>query len=187
MVRLSRSIGSGGVRSAAAREGSMTARVGGIAAAIAVLCTAAAAEARKHVVRSGESIRDAIAQARAGDRIEVQPGVYHEGRPGDLNALTITIDGIELVGKPRPGRPVVLENAGNQSFGVWVSPANSAGPGPEADPERPPCGWGCSRRHKFRIHGVTLRGVKVLRRPLACARDFRIGGHGAEWDRGYCA
>jgi len=72
----------------------MTARIGGIAAAIAVLGAAAAAEARKHVVRSGESIREAIAQARAGDRIEVEPGVYREGRPGDLNALTITVDGI---------------------------------------------------------------------------------------------
>ncbi len=37
-------------------------------------------------------------RSHAGDRIQVMPGVYHEGRPGDLNALTITTDGIELVG-----------------------------------------------------------------------------------------
>jgi parallel beta-helix repeat protein len=162
----------------------MSARIG-IAAAIAVVCTATAAEARKHVVQSGESIRDAIAQARAGDRIEVEPGVYHEGRPGDLNALTITIDGIELVGKPRPGRPVVLENAGNQSFGVWVSPANSAGPGPEADPERPPCGLDGSRIHKFRIEGFTVRGFEVHGVHLACVRDFRIEDNVAEGNHVY--
>ena len=76
-------------------------------AAAAVLCFTTAAEARKLVVHEGESIRAALANARPGDTIEVQPGVYREGRPDDLNALTITIDGIELVGKSRPGRPVV--------------------------------------------------------------------------------
>ncbi|TMB38204.1 MAG: DUF1565 domain-containing protein [Deltaproteobacteria bacterium] len=185
MVRLSRSIGSGGVRSAAAREGSMTARVGGIAAAIAVLCTAAAAEARKHVVRSGESIRDAIAQARAGDRIEVEPGVYHEGRPGDLNALTITVDGVELIGKTRAGRPVVLENAGGQSFGIWVSPANSAGPGPEADPEKPPCGLDGSTIRGFALEGFTVRGFEQHGLHLACVERFRIEDNVSEGNHVY--
>ena len=163
----------------------MTARVGGIAAAIAVLCTAAAAEARKHVVRSGESIRDAIAQARAGDRIEVEPGVYHEGRPGDLNALTITVDGVELIGKTRAGRPVVLENAGGQSFGIWVSPANSAGPGPEADPEKPPCGLDGSTIRGFALEGFTVRGFEQHGLHLACVERFRIEDNVSEGNHVY--
>jgi len=163
----------------------MTARVGGIAAAIAVLCTGAAAEARKHVVRSGESIREAIAQARAGDRIEVEPGVYREGWPGDLNALTITVDGIELVGKARPGHPVVLENAGDQSFGIWVSPASSATPDAEADPERPPCGLDGSLVHGFALEGFTVRGFEVHGVHLACVRDFRIEDNVAEGNHVY--
>jgi len=163
----------------------MSARIGGTAAAIAVLCTAASAGARTHVVRSGESIRDAIAQARAGDRIEVEPGVYREGRPGDLNALTITLDGIELIGKPRPGRPVVLENAGNQGFGIWVSPANSAGLDPESDPERPPCGVDGSRIQGFRVEGFTVRGFDVHGVHLACVRGFRIEDNVAEGNHVY--
>jgi hypothetical protein len=54
----------------------------------------------------------------------VRPGTYHEGAPGDLNALTITKNDIELVGDDGE-EPVVLENAGGQSYGVWVSPADS--------------------------------------------------------------
>lgn len=61
------------------------------------------------------------------------PGIYKEGAPGDLNALTVTIDGIQLVGLSTPEDPVILENAGGQSYGVWVSPLDSTGPGPESN------------------------------------------------------
>ena len=163
----------------------MIARIGAASAAIAALCFATAAEARKHVVRNGGSIRAALAEARPGDTVEVEPGIYREGRPGDLNALTITVDDIELQGKPRPGRPVVLENAGAQSFGIWVSPANSAGAGPEADPERPPCGLDGSRIHKFRVEGFTVRGFEQHGVHLACVQDFRIEDNVAEGNHVY--
>ncbi|MFL5399530.1 MAG: NosD domain-containing protein [Myxococcales bacterium] len=156
-----------------------------MAAICALLSCAFAAEARTHVVHAGESIRAALAQARPGDTIQVLPGVYREGRPDDLNALTITVDGIELVGKPRPGHPVVLENAGRQSFGVWVSPANSAGPVPEADPERPPCGFDGSRIHGFRLEGFTVRGFEQHGVHLACVRDFRLEDNVAEGNHVY--
>ena len=60
--------------------------------AVAVLLAALPAPARTLVVRSGQSIRAALARASAGDRIEVLPGRYREGSPGDLNALTIRAD-----------------------------------------------------------------------------------------------
>jgi hypothetical protein len=116
-----------------------------------------AAEARTLTVHTGESIAAAIGHARPGDRIEVLPGIYHEGGPGDLNAVTITTDHVDLIGLSRPGHPVVLENAGAQSFGIWVSPPESAGAIPEADNERPPCATAGSTIHGFSIRGFTLR------------------------------
>jgi hypothetical protein len=87
------------------------------AALAAAACTTLPALANTISVKPGGSIRDAIAHAGPGDRIQVAPGVYHEGAPGDLNALTVTLNGIQIVGQSRPGRPVVLENAGGQSTG----------------------------------------------------------------------
>ena len=126
--------------------------------AAAVLLAALPAPARTLVVRSGQSIRAALARASAGDRIEVQPGTYREGAPGDLNALTITRGGIDLVGLSRPGHPVILENAGAQSYGIWMSPADSAGPGPQANDEHPPCGLDGQTLHGFSLRGFTVRG-----------------------------
>jgi len=156
-----------------------------MAAICALLSCAFAAEARTRVVHAGESIRAALAQARPGDTIQVLPGVYREGRPGDLNALTITIDGIELVGKPRPGHPVVLENAGNQGYGIWVSPANSAGPVAQANDEKPPCGFDGSSIHGFAIEGFTIRGFEEHGLHLACVHGFRIEDNVAEGNHVY--
>src|SRR5690242_16584598 len=105
---------------------------------LSVFCNPATA--RTIIVHPGDSIRAALASAAAGDRVQVLPGTYHEGVPGDLNAISITASGIELVGLPSQTRPVILENAGGQSFGIWVSPSDSIGSGPEMDPEHPPCG-----------------------------------------------
>src|ERR1700756_2820053 len=88
---------------------------------VASLLLCSLATARTIIVRPGSSIRAALASASAGDRIQVLPGVYREGSPQDLNAISITANGIELVGVPSPARPVILENAGGQSFGIWVS------------------------------------------------------------------
>ncbi len=132
------------------------------------------AAAHRLVVHPGESIRAAIGRALPGDQIVVLPGIYKEGAPGDLNALTITTDRITLVGRSSEENPVVLENAGGQSFGVWVSPANSAGPGPEANDETPPCGLDGSLIHGFSIRGFTLRGFQKHGLHLACVDGFHI-------------
>ncbi len=138
---------------------------------------ASQADARTWVVHPGDSIRAAVAGASPGDRIQVLPGTYREGAPGDLNAITISLDGISLVGLSRPGSPVVLENAGGQSYGIWVSPANSSGPGPQADPEHPPCGLDGPTRatlHGFSIEGFTIRGFDVHGVHLACVDGFAM-------------
>lgn len=138
------------------------------------------ASARTSIVHPGGSIRAALARALPGDTIQVLPGVYKEGAPGDLNALTITIDGITLLGLSTPDNPVVLENAGGQSFGVWVSPANSAGPGPEANDEMPPCGFDGSLIHGFSIIDFTLRGFQKHGLHLACVDGFQISSNVSE-------
>src|SRR5260370_31186922 len=129
-----------------------------LAALPLVAFAAAPASARTLIVHPGGSIRAAISQAVPGDEIVVLPGVYKEGAPGDLNALTVTIDEIALIGRSTPEHPVVLENAGGQSFGVWVSPSNSTGPAAEANDEKPPCGADGPPIHWLAIPGVTLRG-----------------------------
>ncbi len=151
-----------------------------LAASLLLAIAAVPASARTLIVHPGASIRAAISQALPGDRIVVLPGIYKEGAPGDLNALTVTIDGIELLGSSGPGNPVVLENAGAQSFGVWVSPANSAGPGPESDDEHPPCGFDGSRIHGFSIRGFTLRGFQKHGLHLACVDGFHISNNVSE-------
>src|SRR5205807_4120057 len=137
-------------------------------------------QSRTLVVREGGSIAAAIARAAPGDTIQVLPGVYHEGQPGDLNALTITTDDLTLEGRSLPGQPVVLENAGGQSFGVWVSPADSTGAAAEANDELPPCGSGGSRLHGFAIRGFTVRGFEQHGVHLACVDGFTIDGNVAE-------
>ncbi len=154
-------------------------------AAAAALLWAGAAAARTHVVHPGQSIRAALEAADPGDRILVLPGVYHEGAPGDLNALTIGRSGIELLGRPRPGHPVVLENAGGQSFGIWVSPASSSGPGPQADPEHPPCGLTGEFLNGFTLRGFTIRGFGVHGVHLACVDGFWMEGNVADGNQVY--
>lgn len=154
-------------------------------AAAAALIWAGAVSARTHVVHPGQSIRAALEAAAPGDRVLVLPGVYHEGAPGDLNALTITRGGIQLLGRPAPGRPVVLENAGGQSFGIWVSPADSAGPGPQADPEHPPCGLGGEALQGFTLRGFTIRGFGVHGVHLACVDGFWMEHNVADGNQVY--
>lgn len=135
--------------------------------------------ARTLVVHPGGSIRAALASAQPGDTIKVLPGIYKEGAPDDLNALTITVDGIKLLGDSGNGNPVVLENAGSQSYGVWVSPANSTGAA-QSDDEHPPCGFDGSRLHGFTIRGFTLRGFQQHGLHLACVDGFNISNNVSE-------
>jgi len=140
--------------------------------ALGLLLAGLPASARTLVVRPGQSIRAALARAGAGDRVEVFPGTYREGGPQEASALTITRNGIELAGLSSPGHPVVLENAGAQSYGVWVSPANSL---PARDDEHPPCGGPQPALVKgFRISGFTVRGFAVHGVHLACVDGFSI-------------
>jgi parallel beta-helix repeat protein len=163
----------------------MSSSIQSVLMAGAILCAASAVQARTIPVHSGGSIRAALARAEPGDTIEVLPGVYREGAPGDLNALTVTIDGIHLVGRPHPGAPVVLENAGTQGYGVWVSPANSTGPVAQANDELPPCGFDRSRIHGFSIQGFTVRGFEEHGVHLACVDGFSIANNVADGNHVY--
>jgi len=150
----------------------------------ALLATALPASARTFVVRSGQSIREALARASAGDRIEVMPGTYREGAPADAIALAVTVPGISLLGKSRPGHPVVLENAGAQGFGIWVSPANSVAPD---DTEHPPCGAGPQRAtlSGFTLKGFTVRGFGEHGVHLACVDRFSLSDNHADGNHVY--
>lgn len=130
--------------------------------------------ARTIAVHPGESIRAALTQAKPGDRIQVFPGVYHEGAEGELNAITIEKSGIALVGLSSPGRPVVLEDTGGQSFGIWVSPSDSVGSDAQSDPEHPPCGLSATRINGFSLSGFTIRGFAGDGVHLACVDGFTL-------------
>jgi parallel beta-helix repeat protein len=152
-----------------------------------LLATALPASARTFVVHEGESIRAALVRASAGDRIQVLPGVYREGARADVIALAVTVPGISLVGQPRPGHPVVLENAGSQQFGIWVSPSNSLGPGEGGDTEHPPCGAAPQRARLtgFTLSGFTVRGFAEHGVHLACVDRFSLEDNHAEGNGEY--
>lgn len=141
--------------------------------------------ARTIVVHPGGSIRAALAEASPGDRIRVLPGVYHEGSAGDLNALTISSGDIELIGVPSPARPVILENVGNQPYGIWVSPPDSAGPGPQSDPEHPPCALSGATINGFSLSGFTIRGFDADGVHLVCVDGFSITNNVADANEVY--
>jgi parallel beta-helix repeat protein len=85
------------------------------------------ATARNITVQFGQSIQAAVDLASPGDRILVQPGTYHEpGRPCPTDstkvcAVVVSKNNISLVAEPRPGRPVILENPGNQTQGIGIA------------------------------------------------------------------
>ena len=133
------------------------------------LARASTAGAGTVVVHSGESIQAAVDAAPAGTTIRVEPGTYHEA--GDTRAVTVTEEGIRLVGAARPGRPVVLEQSGTQTQGIWVSPADSLAP---ADVELPPCGVSGMRLVGFQLSGFTVRGFDGFGVYLACVDRFRL-------------
>jgi len=121
-------------------------------------------------VRPGESIQAAIDAAGANATIDVEPGVYHESA-GQLNALVITRDSLRLVGLSTPSNPVVLENAGGQKNGIWVSPVDSVNPD---DAEAPPCGANGGLLHGFLLRGFTVRGFDQYGVYLACVDGFTL-------------
>lgn len=65
-------------------------------------------------VQAGGSIQSAVDRARAGDRIVVEPGVYHE-------TVQVDRDGLTLVGLARDGERAVLDGRGQLGDAVQVS------------------------------------------------------------------
>jgi parallel beta-helix repeat protein len=142
-----------------------------------MICVAGAvtARARTTVVTPGQSIQAALDAASAGDRVVVRPGTYHE--PGATRAVTITKSGIHLVAAPHPGRPVVIEQAGTQTQGIWASPEDTLDP---ADVELPPCGVAGTRLRDIEVSGFTVQGFEGFGIYLACVDGFRIQGNTAQ-------
>jgi len=133
------------------------------------------------VVRPGQSIQATVDSAAPGTTIVVLPGTYHEA--GWPHAVSVTKDGIRLIGRPRRGRPVVLEQAASQVNGLWVSPADSLHP---TDAELPPCGGPSGKRiNGFQISGFTLQGFPGYGIYLACVDGFTIRRNVAVADRTY--
>jgi parallel beta-helix repeat protein len=154
--------------------------------ALAVLLAASVqASARTRVVHPGESIAATVNVAQSGDRIIVQPGVYHEGAADDLNAIAVTLDDIEIIGNSHPGHPVILENAGTQSYGMWVSPADSIGAAAQADDERPPCGTTGAKLKHFALSGFVVRGFAGHGVHLACVDGFALADNVADGNAVY--
>lgn len=151
----------------------------GVAVAMGLFLGALPVAARTVTVAPGESIQAAVDAAAPGTTIVVLPGVYHE--PGAASAVTVTRDDIRLVARSgRGGDPVVIEQSGGQTDGVWVSPADTVG---TENDERPPCGTSGARIHGFRLQGFTVRGFPRFGVYLACVDDFRVT-HTASIDNG---
>jgi hypothetical protein len=127
------------------------------------------ANAMTIVVHAGESIQAAIDRAPAGATIRVEPGTYTEA--GATRALTITKTPLRLVGAARPGQPVVLQQTGTQTHGIWVSPADTLDP---ANDELPPCGVSGQRLRRFDLEGFTVQGFAGFGVYLACVDGFRL-------------
>jgi hypothetical protein len=138
------------------------------------------ARARTTVVTPGQSIQAALDAASAGDRVVVRPGTYHE--PGATRAVTITKSGIHLVAAPRPGKPVVIEQAGTQTQGIWASPDDTLDP---ADVELPPCGVAGTRLRDIQVSGFTVQGFEGFGIYLACVDGFRVRGNTAQRNHTY--
>jgi parallel beta-helix repeat protein len=124
------------------------------------------------VVRPGQSIRAAIDRARPGTRIYVLAGTYRELQ-NPTNALTITKNGIRLIGQTTKKKRVVIENAGNQRNGLVIVPEDRTdcmschtdlGP---PFPVKPGVQMGLKMRDPM-MHGIEIRGITI--------RGFRNNG-----------
>jgi parallel beta-helix repeat protein len=140
----------------------------------------AAKAAAKIVVHPGDSLQAAIDAAPPGATIIVKPGIYQG--PGGTRAITITQDGIHLVGAARRNQPVVLQQTGSQTHGIWVSPADSTDPD---NPELPPCGMQNERLRGFSLSGFTVQGFPGFGVYLSCVDDFSIRRNTASGNQTY--
>jgi len=140
-----------------------------------VLAVAAPARGDTVLVEPGQSIQAAVDSAPAGSTILVDPGTYHEGDAS--HAVTITKDGLTIIGRSRPDAPVILEQAGSQQDGFWVSPTDTVDLVPPADDEHPPCGVSGARVSGFEVRGFTVQGFPEFGVYLACVNGFTIANN----------
>lgn len=140
----------------------------------------AAKAAAKVLVHDGDSLQAAIDAAPPGATIIVKPGVY-QGTAA-ARAITITKGGIHLVGAARRNQPVILQQTGTQTHGIWVSPADSTDPD---NPELPPCGVLNERLRGFSLSGFTVQGFAGFGVYLACVDDFNIRRNAASGNLTY--
>src|SRR5215471_20595411 len=80
------------------------------------------------------------------------------------------------------GKPVVIEQAGTQTQGIWASPPDTLEP---ADVELPPCGVAGTRLHDIEVSGFTVQGFEGFGIYLACVDGFRIRGNTAQHNDTY--
>ena len=100
---------------------------------LSLLGLATPAAGKTITVGPGSSIQHAVDFATTGDTVMVLPGTYHEGGrpcPSDATrtcAVVIDKDGIALVGRSSPSRPVLLVNSGRQDRGIEVAQGGASG------------------------------------------------------------
>jgi len=157
-----------------------------ILAAVAIGCGESETNGPPTVtVRPGQSIQAAVDAAAPSTVILVEPGVYHES-PAASRAVTITTEGIQIVGLSTPGKPVVLENVAGQKAGIWVSPADSVATYDNTEQaEHPPCGENGNLLHGFQLQGITVRGFDQFGVYLACVDGFTLTQNLADGNQVY--
>jgi parallel beta-helix repeat protein len=142
----------------------------GISLGLIAAVAPATAGARTIDVRQGDSIQAAVDAARPGDRVVIHPGRYSEpGRtcptnPEDQCAVVVTRNRISLVGRPRPGKPVVLRSREGQQRGIAVGRSREGV---------------CLSRPDDLVHGsriarLTVRGFEDDGIRLMCVERWRV-------------
>jgi parallel beta-helix repeat protein len=135
-----------------------------------VLAFALPAEAKTIHVHKGQSIQAAVDRAKPGDRVVVSRGTYREDggpcptEPTHTCAVSITKNGIRLVGAGSKRHPVVLAVKGDQDEGIAVGKSSDAS-----------CLTDASKRvHGSLISGITVRGFHDDGVFLLCVDSWRV-------------
>ena len=117
------------------------------------------------VVRPGDSIQAAIDRAKPGTRIYILAGTYKEVQ-NPTNGLTITKNGLTIIGQKTKKKRVVIENAGSQRNGIVVVPEDRSDcMGCHTDlappfPVRPGTPMGLKMRDPM-MHGIEIRSITI--------------------------
>ena len=120
---------------------------------------------RTIVVRPGDSIQAAIDRAKPGTRIYILAGTYRE-TADPTNGLTITKNGLTIIGQKTRKKRVIIENAGNQRNGVVVVPEDRSDcMGCHTDlappfPVHPGTPMGLKMRDPM-MHGIEIRSITI--------------------------